>query len=140
MSVLGKTDGKHTGDSLPFWQQACADGLPNACERLVQLETTYCIDNSAWACNELGLQYREGLIVARDDVMARKYFSQSCELKFKAACLNLLNGELLTREDPHELDLRLLLREGGLNLMGQPLNQLYSRACEHDWSFACENI
>ena len=53
MSVLGKTDGKHTGDSLPFWQQACADGLPNACERLVQLETTYCIDNSAWACNEL---------------------------------------------------------------------------------------
>ena len=140
MSVLGKTDGKHTGDSLPFWQQACADGLPNACERLVRLEDTYCIDNSAWACNELGLQYREGSIVAKDDLMARKYFSQSCELKFKAACLNLLNGDLLTREDPHELDLRLLLREGGLNLMGQPLNELYSRACDHDWAFACENI
>ncbi|MED5311944.1 MAG: hypothetical protein VYD17_06695, partial [Pseudomonadota bacterium] len=26
MSFIGKTDGKHTGDSLPFWQQACADG------------------------------------------------------------------------------------------------------------------
>ncbi|NKB34798.1 MAG: hypothetical protein GKR91_17015 [Pseudomonadales bacterium] len=140
MSMLGKTDGKHAGDSLPFWQQACSDGLPNACERLVLLENTYCIDNSAWACNELGLQYREGEIVARSDTMARDYFSQSCELKFKAACLNLLDADLLAREDPHELDLRLLLREGGLNLMNQPLNELYSRACDHSWSFACENI
>ena len=38
MTVLGKTDGKHTGDSLPFWEQACADNLPNACGRLLQLE------------------------------------------------------------------------------------------------------
>jgi len=117
MSVLGRTDGKHTGDSLPFWQQSCASGLSNACERLVRLENTYCADNSAWACNELGLRYREGNVVEQSNAVARSYFSQSCELKFKAACLNLLNDELLAREDPHELDLRLLLREGGLNLM-----------------------
>ena len=60
MSVLGKTDGQHTGDSLPFWQQACADGLPNSCDRLLHLESTYCGDNAAWACNELGIKYRNG--------------------------------------------------------------------------------
>ena len=140
MSGLGKTDSKHTGDSLPFWQEACFSELPNACERLVQLESTYCADNSAWACNELGLQFREGIIVARDNAMARDYFAQSCELKFKAGCLNLLNDDLLAKEDPHELDLRLLLREGGLNLMENPLDELYDRACEHSWAFACENI
>jgi len=61
-------------------------------------------------------------------------------LKFKAACLNLINDDLLAQEDPHELDLRLLLREGGLNLMENPIDDLYERACEHDWAFACENI
>lgn len=140
MSVLGRTDSRHTGDSLPFWQQSCSAGLTNSCERLVLLENTYCSDNSAWACNELGLRYRQGMDVEADNALARNYFSQSCELKFKAGCLNLLNDELLARENPHELDLRLLLREGGLNLMSQPIDDLYERACEHDWSFACERI
>ena len=139
MSFVGKTDGKHTGDSLPFWQQACSDGLSNACTRLVQLENTYCADNAAWACNELGVQYREGSIVEQDNALAFDYFSQSCELKYRAACVNLLSENSLLQRNPHELDLRLLLREGGLNLMEQPLNELYARACDHNWSFACDN-
>lgn len=137
MSLMGKTDGKHTGDSLPFWQEACAQGLPNSCERLVQLETTYCGDNAAWACNELGVQFRQGSIIERNPELALSYFSQSCELKFKAACVNLLDNDSVIREDPHELDLRLLLREGGQNLMEAPVEDLYTRACDHDWDFAC---
>ena len=86
MSLLGKTDGKHTGDSLPFWQQACSESLPNACERLVQLENTYCADNAAWACNELGMQYRQGSIVPTDDVLAINYFEQSCVLCCAVLC------------------------------------------------------
>src|SRR5262249_22598906 len=66
MTVLGRTDGKHTGDSLPFWQQACADSRPTACKRLLQLETTYCTDNSGWACNELGLDYTDGRLAPAD--------------------------------------------------------------------------
>lgn len=139
MTVLGRTDGKHTGDSLPFWEQACTDGLPNGCERLVQLKSTYCNDNAAWACNELGVHYRQGLIVERDVGQAQVYLSQSCELKFKAACANLLDNSLVLRDDPHELDLRLLLREGGLNLMSASLDELHMRACEHDWQFACDS-
>jgi hypothetical protein len=138
MSLLGKTDGQHTGDSLPFWQQACADGVSNSCERLLQLETTYCGDNAAWACNELGVQFREGRIVERDESLALEYFAKSCELKFRAGCVNLLDANAIARDDPHELDLRLLLREGGLNLMEAPVEELYSRACAHNWAFACE--
>ena len=101
MSVLGKTDGQHTGDSLPFWQQACAESLPNACDRLLQLESTYCSDNAAWACNELGIKYRSGEIVEADRYIAATHFRRSCELKFKAACLNLLDPDLVLRDDPH---------------------------------------
>ena len=139
MSVLGKTDGQHTGDSLPFWQQACAESLPNACDRLLQLESTYCSDNAAWACNELGIKYRSGEIVEADRYMAATHFRRSCELKFKAACLNLLDPDLVLRDDPHELDLRLLLREGGRNLMNEPLENLHAKACSHSWYFACES-
>lgn len=139
MTVLGKTDGRHTGDSLPFWQQACAEGRVNSCDRLLRLEATYCTDNSAWACNELGLQYLQGRIVTADTDQALGYFSRGCELKFMAACLNLLDPAAQVQADPHELDLRLLLRQGGLNLMNMPAEQLYLRACEHGWQFACRN-
>ena len=139
MSVLGKTDGQHTGDSLPFWQQACAEGLTNGCDRLLQLENTYCADNAAWACNELGIKYRSGNVVELDSTRAHSYFQRACELKFKAACLNLLDSDLVLSEDPHELDLKLLLREGGRNLMDEPLENLYERACSHNWDFACES-
>lgn len=139
MSFLGKTDGKHQGDSLPFWEQACANDLTNACARMLQLEASYCGDNAAWACNEIGVHYREGRITEPDEELSLAYFSRGCELKFRAACLNLLDADLVAREVPHELDLRLLLREGGQNLMTLSKQELYERACEHDWTFACEN-
>ncbi|MFM1897723.1 MAG: hypothetical protein RLZZ385_2797 [Pseudomonadota bacterium] len=139
-SVLGKMDGRHTGDSLPFWQQSCTDGLPNACRRLVQLEATYCGDNSAWACNELGIHYQEGRITTGNPTLALDFFAKACELKFQAGCVNLLQPASLVRDAPRELDLRLLLREGGLNLMEMPPEQLYARACEHGWDFACNQL
>ncbi|MEX0964654.1 MAG: hypothetical protein WDZ52_11510 [Pseudohongiellaceae bacterium] len=139
MSLTGKTDSRHQGDSLPFWENACSADLPNACDRLLSLEATYCGDNAAWACNELGAHYREGRIIRSDQELSLAYFSRGCELKFRAACLNLLDQEAVLREHPHELDLRLLLREAGQNLMTLSEQELYARACEHDWVFACEN-
>jgi len=140
MSLIGKTDGKHTGDSLPFWAQSCSAGLPNACDRLLQLKETYCGDNSAWACNELGAHYKEGEITEIDAGLSLAYFERACELKYQLACFNLLDQNLLGRGDPQELDLRLLLREGGQNLMNVPRAELHARACEHNWSFACSKI
>ncbi len=141
MAVMGKADGMHPGDSLPFWEQACIEDRPTACNRLIQLEASYCGDNSAWACNELGGHYRQGDIVGLDAELALGYFSRACELRFQPACVNLLDVEIFRQTDPRALDLRLLLREGGSNLMEMVEPELYERAClKHDWDFACDKV
>lgn len=137
MSATGKTDGRHTGDSVPFWQQACTEERPGACATLMQLETTYCNDNSGWACNELGVQLRQGSITEAEPEVALGYFSRACELRYQAGCVNLLDPDASARANPRPLDLQLLLREGGRNLSELSEAQLYARACEHGWSFAC---
>ena len=137
MTGLGRTDGSHPGDRVPFWQQACEDDRRNACARLLQLEASYCGDNSAWACNELGRHYREGRVTEVEPSVATRYFERACELRFQAACLNLLDTSRALAAPPKELDLRLLLREGGLNLMEATPADLYRRACRHGWRFAC---
>ena len=141
MAVMGKADGMHPGDSLPFWEQACIEDRPTACNRLIQLEASYCGDNSAWACNELGGHYRQGDIVGSDADLALGYFSRACELRFQPACVNLLDIESFRQADPRALDLRLLLREGGSNLMEMAEPELYERAClKHNWDFACDKV
>ena len=137
MTVAGATDGRHRGDTVPFWEDACAAGRPQACERLVQIETNYCGDNAGWACNELGRHHRAGTVVPADPERALEYFAQACELRFQAGCVNLLEPASTVRADPRALDLRLLLREAGPNLLDMPEPALYARACDHGWSFAC---
>jgi TPR repeat protein len=128
----------HRGDSLPFWQRACEDGRRHACARLLQIEASYCTDNSGWACNELGRHYVDGTITTADTELALSYFSRACEARFQAGCVNLLDPESSSQTDPQPLDLRLLLREGGANLMEMPEPDLYARACVHNWTFACQ--
>ncbi len=140
MAVLGRTDGSHPGDRVPFWAQVCEDGRTGACERLLEVESTYCRDNSGWACNELGGHYTRGEMVTADPELAMAYFSRACEARFQAGCLNLLNPGSWTRLSPRVIDLRLLLREGGRNLMELSERDLYARACDHGWAFACDTV
>ncbi|MEZ5292967.1 MAG: hypothetical protein R2745_17940 [Vicinamibacterales bacterium] len=137
MTATGRTDGMHVGDALPFWQQACAEGRPTACRRLVAIEATYCADNAAWACNDLGRHFVEGRIVEPDPERALSYFTRACEGRFQAGCVNLLDADPPASADPRALDLRLLVREGGPNLLAMPEPALYARACRHGWTFAC---
>ena len=137
MTAIGATDGRHRGDAVPFWQEACTENRLQACTRLIQLESNYCADNAGWACNELGIHYQNGIIVSADPTLALDYFSQACELRFQAGCINLLEQNQLSQTAPRPLDLRLLLREGGPNLLEMPEPELYSRACQHGWTFAC---
>ncbi len=139
MTAMGKTDGTHRGDTIPFWEQACADGRVHGCDRLVQIESSYCSDNSGWACNELGRYFWEGTVTEADSELAVRYFSRACELRFQAGCLNLLEPGRHRSANPRVLDLRLLLREGGANLMEMSERELHGRACEHGWAFACEH-
>lgn len=137
MTLTGRTDGMHPGDSLVFWEQACSEARPQACERLLRIEASYCGDNAGWACNELGRRYAEGRDVAPDADRALAYFSRACEGRFQAGCMNLLDPGRAAPADPRPVDLRLLLREGGLNLVDMPEPDLYARACRHGWRFAC---
>ena len=138
MTTAGAADGMHTGDSLPFWQQACAENRPQACQRLMRIEASYCGDNAGWACNELGRHHVDGQIVSQDLDRAFAYFARACEGRFQAGCVNMLEASPPSRIDPRPIDLRLLLREGGPNLLEMPEPELYQRACRHGWSFACE--
>jgi hypothetical protein len=138
MTARGATDGMHRGDALPFWEQACADSRPQACARLLRIEASYCGDNAGWACNELGRHYVEGRLVGADADRAFFYFARACETRFQPGCVNLLDPATPARANPRPLDLRLLLREGGPNLLDMPEPDLYARACRHGWSFACE--
>ena len=137
MTGVGAADGMHKGDSLPFWVQACSEGKTNACDRLLRVEGSYCADNAGWACNELGVHYAEGKIVPRDDERAFSYFARACEGRYQAGCVNALDATTPARTDPRPFDLRLLLREGGPNLLEMPEPELKQRACKHGWSFAC---
>ncbi len=140
MTATGRTDGIHRGDRLPFWQEACEEGRAGACERLVQIEASYCADNAGWACNELGAHYVEGRIVEPDAALALGFFARACEAQFQAGCVNLLDPSVVSRAPPRPLDLRLLLRQGGLNLVDMPERDLLERACGHGWAFACERL
>jgi len=137
MTLSGSADGMHRGDPLPFWVQACAEDKPRACERLLRIEGSYCGDNAGWACNELGRHYLAGTIVGRDEDRAFAYFARACEGRFQAGCVNLLDASAPSQANPRPLDLRLLLREGGPNLLEMPEPELYQRACRHGWEFAC---
>jgi hypothetical protein len=137
MTGVGAADGMHRGDSLPFWVQACAEDKPRACERLLRIEGSYCADNAGWACNELGLHYTEGRIVGADPDRAFAYFARACEGRYQPGCVNMLDASTPARTDPRPFDLRLLLREGGPNLLEMPEPELKQRACKHGWSFAC---
>ena len=138
MTMAGRTDGMHRGDALPFWVEACAANRPQACARLLRIEASYCGDNAGWACNELGTHYVEGRLVPADPERALAYYSRACEGRFQAGCVNLLDQAAPVRANPRAFDLRLLVREGGLNLTDTPEPELYARACRHGWTFACE--
>ena len=76
-------------------------------------------------------------MTATDAALGSKYFARACELRFQPGCLNLLEPVEKLTASPRPLDLRLLLREGGLNLMEVSDGDLYVKACSHGWTFAC---
>ena len=138
MAARGSTDGRHTGDSVPFWQAACAEDRRKACKTLVLLEVVYCRDGAGWACNEIGVHYTNGFdVLAPDPEFAAAWFSRACELGFQPGCLNLRLPAGLNRADPGVTDLRVLLREGQQNLLEMAEDTVNARACDHGWTFAC---
>src|SRR5262245_2071761 len=55
MSAAQGVGDRHPGQWLPFWQRACEDRRPGACEFLLKRQSTHCDSGSGWACNEAGI-------------------------------------------------------------------------------------
>ena len=138
MTTTGAADGMHKGDSLPFWEQACAEGKPRACERLLRIEASYCGDNAGWACNELGRHHLEGRIVERDPERAIAYFSRACEGRFQAGCVNLLDASTISRSQSASARSAVAVARGRSQPARDARAGVVSARLPHGWSFACE--
>ena len=138
MSAVGGADGRHKGDSILFWEEACENDLRKGCATLALLEFLDCSDGAGWSCNELGAHYMEGVIVDPDPEVAGVLFQQACNQGFEPGCQNATNPDTPVRGDPTIDDFRILLREGRPTLTAWSDAELYARACEHGWEFACE--
>ena len=146
MSSIGAVSDTHEGHYVPFWQQACEDDLVGACRNLLFMEFVYCDTGSGWACNELGVQFFEGVITDADRVRAAGYFDQSCQLGFAPACDNsvtLTVGAGVPRVgNPRLVDFQLLLEleDGKGPLPAMSALDLYSRGCDQGWLNGCANV
>ncbi len=93
MMSTGSADGMHRGDSLPFWEQACAEDRPQACQRLMRIEALV-----LWRQRGLGLQRAgppliwKGRSSTQDPDRAFAYFARACEGRFQAGCVNMLDA------------------------------------------------
>jgi hypothetical protein len=130
------------GYYLPFWQEACHDGRRNACNKLGELEQTYCRDGeSGWACNDLGLLIADGRVGDRSK--AESTFRRACDLGFVTGCENmrLVSAGLdqLQQAPPGLSDFPVLLVQGTERRDESPFS-LYGRACDQGWMTACERL
>jgi hypothetical protein len=139
MSGSGYLGDRHPGQYLPFWQQACAAGAPNACEDLYFLEDGYCNDGSAWACNELGI-----LLAERYDNRARAalLFEHACSRRVSAGCDNaaaLEQGGAFRRDRPTLADYPVILRGSKGPFPDRDPGRLYARACAQGFPDTCQD-
>jgi len=142
MSASGYLGDRHPGQWTPFWQEACAADVRDACLNLYFLHETNCADGSAWACNEVGILLAERY---GNRVVAADAFQRACGLGFNTACGNarvVASGGALRRAPPTATDYRYILR-GSKGPFGAPLDEtdpekLYALACDLGWSDGCD--
>jgi len=123
LSVSNGLSDRHPGQWLPFWDQACQEGLPRACAYVTNLQSIYCGAGSGWACNERGS------------------FERGCRLGFVPACRNIgrvgTAGPKLERAPPTLADYPILLRGSKGPITDRSAAALQARACGQGWPDAC---
>jgi hypothetical protein len=138
MSAVQGVGDRHRGQFVPFWQQACAEERPYACPYLQNMQQTYCVRGSGWACNEFGqlIARREG-----DLAGAAEAFDRSCAIGFNRGCANgailQAGGRAFESVPPAVEDLPIVLRGTKGPITDHAPSRLYARACEQGWPGTC---
>jgi hypothetical protein len=139
MSAFQGVGDAHRGQFVPFWQQACSEERPYACEYLANIEQTFCVRESGWACNEFGLLLAQR---QRDLAGATESFQRGCRFGFSTSCANanaLASGErTVERASPTLTDYPIILRGTKGEIRDPTPEMLYARACKQGWPGACE--
>ncbi len=122
-----------------------------ACEAL-------CQHGDAGACSDLGLLYRRGRVVARDDSKAAELYKRACDAGFVRGCANLAVlyeiGEGVSRDYARSMSLSqsscqhgdpiachnqaiLYLHGEGVAVNVARASQLFERSCDGGWAQSC---
>jgi hypothetical protein len=137
MSAASGVGDTHSGQWLPFWQEACGRERPSACRYLGDLLDGYCDQRSGWACNERAVLYagRDGSPLAAMEALRR-----GCERGFAPACTNITRsalGAAPASAPPTLDDYPVILRGSKGPIADQTPQALRARACRTGWSAAC---
>jgi hypothetical protein len=144
MLALHGVGDTHPANRLPFWEEACDQGLRNGCRNLLTMETSFCEQGSGWACNEAGIRLASGTpSSAPDRARAQTYsFDRACRASVEAGCSNaralMTGGGLPFRAPPSPEDLNLMIENKGLPADRTTL-QLWQAACDQGWKTACDS-
>ena len=152
ISAAGGVGDRHPGQWVPFWQEACEEGRPDACRYLAAKQSGLCNSGSGWACNEAGvlLAALDGAGAVGGDregggqVEALFAFQRGCELGFEPACGNyramLDGGDAFERAPPAVEDYPIVLRGSKGEITDREPAVLYARACRQGWLDACGSL
>jgi len=145
MSAVQGVGDRHEGQWVPFWQRACEEDRPSACEYLETLQTIYCNAGSGWACNEAGILganlSRSGRNGATPGAAAADAFERGCALGFEPACRNVTafstGATPWARGQPTLGDYPIVLRGTKGAIADRTPAALYARACDQGWPDTC---
>ena len=151
MSAFQGVGDRHPGQWVPFWQGACVDERPSACQYLADMQLRFCESGSGWACNEAGILH-VALVVSGEDrrridsADAGAAFGHGCDLGFEPACQNLTR--LSSGLDPIEFDQAqptledypIILRGTKGPITNRSPEALYARACSQGWADTCGRL
>ena len=148
MSAAQGVGDRHPGQWVPFWQTACGEGRPSACQYLADMQSRFCDSGSGWACNESAIlqvasTVRGGTGSRLDSDVAGGALARGCDIGFEPACENLTRlasgpGPFaLDQAPPTFADYPIILRGTKGPIMDRSPEALLARACSQGWADTC---
>jgi TPR repeat protein len=113
---------EHPGASVAFWEQACTEEKPWACDNVRRLQYGPCEGGDGAACHNLGVVYEFGEGTQKDVELAAGFYSRACELKMGEGCSNLGALLMTDSERPDK---------------AQEAMKLFTKACELNSGTGC---